>query len=105
MSTSGSSALSVPIYLRATPPRAHPSRQDLYGFCLVEGIPPTPEATEALVRRIAFIRETHYGGFWDFTADLSHGDLAYSDLPLLAHTDTTYFSEVRCSHPRAPTLH
>lgn len=56
------------------------------------------------MRRIAFIRETHYGGFWDFTADLSHGDLAYSDLPLLAHTDTTYFSEVRCSHPRAPTL-
>ncbi|KAK4701775.1 cytochrome c oxidase subunit 5b, partial [Phenoliferia sp. Uapishka_3] len=68
-------------------------RIDIYGFCLVEGIPGTPEATEALVRRIAFIRETHYGAFWDFTADLQHGDLAYSDLPLNAHTDTTYFSD------------
>lgn len=68
-------------------------RIDKYGFSLVSGIPPTPEATEALVRRIAFIRDTHYGGFWDFTADLKHGDLAYSDVELRAHTDTTYFTD------------
>ncbi|EPQ32483.1 uncharacterized protein PFL1_00677 [Pseudozyma flocculosa PF-1] len=64
-----------------------------YGFCFVQGVPPTPEDTEALVRRIAFIRETHYGGFWDFTSDLSHGDTAYTDLALQAHTDTTYFTD------------
>lgn len=69
--------------------------QGIYGFSLVSGIPPTPEATEALIRRIAFIRETHYGGFWDFTADLKHGDLAYSDVLLQGHTDTTYFTDVR----------
>lgn len=68
--------------------------QDVYGFAFVKGIPKTPEATEALVRRIAFIRETHYGGFWDFTADLKHGDLAYSDQELRGHTDTTYFTDV-----------
>ncbi|GAA5990070.1 hypothetical protein JCM10908_005809 [Rhodotorula pacifica] len=68
-------------------------RIDIYGFCLVSGIPGTPEATEALIRRIAFIRETHYGGFWDFTANLEHGDLAYSDVRLEAHTDTTYFTD------------
>lgn len=56
-------------------------------------MPPTPEATEELIRRIAFIRETHYGGFWDFTSDLSHGDTAYTDLALGAHTDTTYFTD------------
>jgi trimethyllysine dioxygenase len=66
----------------------------VYGFCFVKGIPPTPEATEALIRRISFIRETHYGGFWDFTADLKHGDLAYSDKELRGHTDTTYFTDV-----------
>jgi trimethyllysine dioxygenase len=33
------------------------------------------------------------GKFWDFTADMSHGDLAYSSLALPAHTDTTYFSD------------
>lgn len=71
--------------------------QDVYGFCFIEGIPHTPEATEALIRRIAFIRETHYGGFWDFTANLEHGDLAYSEVRLEAHTDTTYFTDVRLS--------
>ncbi|PWN19040.1 Trimethyllysine dioxygenase [Microstroma glucosiphilum] len=64
-----------------------------YGFSFVDNVPPTPEATEELIRRIAFIRETHYGGFWDFTSDLSHGDTAYTDLALGAHTDTTYFTD------------
>ncbi|KAF6767587.1 Taurine catabolism dioxygenase TauD/TfdA [Kalmanozyma brasiliensis GHG001] len=64
-----------------------------YGFAFVSGVPPTPTDTEALVRRIAFIRETHYGGFWDFTSDLAHGDTAYTDLALQAHTDTTYFTD------------
>ncbi|SJX62422.1 related to trimethyllysine hydroxylase [Sporisorium reilianum f. sp. reilianum] len=64
-----------------------------YGFAFVSGVPPTPTDTEALIRRIAFIRETHYGGFWDFTSDLAHGDTAYTDLALQAHTDTTYFSD------------
>lgn len=73
--------------------------QDIYGFCFVTGVPATPEATEALVRRIAFIRETHYGAFWDFAADLAHGDLAYSDVLLRAHTDTTYFNDVSHAVP------
>ncbi|KAI5291025.1 hypothetical protein KEM54_006617, partial [Ascosphaera aggregata] len=64
-----------------------------YGFAFVKGTPPTPEATEKLLRRIAFIRETHYGGFWDFTADLAKKDMAYTTLPIGAHTDTTYFTD------------
>ena len=53
------------------------------------------------------IRETHcelegnikvctdfpVGGFWDFTSDMAHGDLAYSSEALPAHTDTTYFTD------------
>lgn len=31
------------------------------------------------------------GGFWDFTANLKHGDTAYTNVALKAHTDTTYF--------------
>ncbi|KAJ3213364.1 hypothetical protein HK099_007423 [Clydaea vesicula] len=31
--------------------------------------------------------------FWDFTADLSHEDTAYTNLALSAHTDTTYFTD------------
>jgi trimethyllysine dioxygenase len=64
-----------------------------YGFCYVDGCPPTPEATEKLLGRIAFIRYTHYGGFWDFTSDLSSKDTAYTSIALEAHTDTTYFRD------------
>ncbi|MCJ1350579.1 MAG: hypothetical protein MMC33_000560 [Icmadophila ericetorum] len=64
-----------------------------YGFSYISNTPPTPSATQSLLERIAFIRLTHYGGFWDFTSDLSLKDTAYTTLPLPAHTDTTYFTE------------
>lgn len=61
-----------------------------YGFALVTGTPPTTAATEALIRRVGYIRETIFGGFWEFTADLAKADLAYSATYLPAHTDGTY---------------
>jgi trimethyllysine dioxygenase len=64
-----------------------------HGFSYISHVPATPDATEALLRRIAFIRETHYGGFYDFTADLASKDTAYTNIALEAHTDTTYFSD------------
>ncbi|CAO3566319.1 unnamed protein product [Mortierella alpina] len=72
----------------------------IYGFSYVSGVPVSTEATEELARRIAFIRESHYGGFWDFTSDLGHGDTAYTDIALGVHTDTTYFTDpvgLQCS--------
>ncbi|EOR01144.1 Trimethyllysine dioxygenase [Wallemia ichthyophaga EXF-994] len=64
-----------------------------HGIGFVEGVPSTPEHTEQLTQQITFIRQTHYGTFWDFTSDLSHGDTAYTDIALGAHTDTTYFTD------------
>ena len=61
-----------------------------YGFAIVDGTPPTAEATEALVRRVAYVRETIFGRFWEFTDDLSKADTAYTNLELLSHTDGTY---------------
>lgn len=52
-----------------------------------------PEDTKRLLERIAFIRVTHYGGFYDFTPDLSMADTAYTNIALPAHTDTTYFTD------------
>ncbi|KAL2824626.1 hypothetical protein BDW59DRAFT_84034 [Aspergillus cavernicola] len=69
--------------------------QNIYdwGFCFVKDTPVDPESTEALLKRIAFIRHTHYGGFWDFTADLTYKDTAYTTETLGAHTDNTYFTD------------
>lgn len=55
--------------------------------------PATPEATERLLEAIGPIRNTHYGGFYDFVPDLAKADFAYTNLALDAHTDTTYFTE------------
>ncbi|KAF9223830.1 Trimethyllysine dioxygenase [Gyrodon lividus] len=69
------------------------SNIDRFGFCFISGVPATPEATEVLSQRIGFIRETQYGKFWEFTADLSKGDTAYTTMALGAHTDNTYFTD------------
>ncbi|KAI0192151.1 Trimethyllysine dioxygenase [Astrocystis sublimbata] len=64
------------------------------GFAFVKGVPTdSAQPTEDLLRKIAFIRETHYGGFYDFIPDLAHADTAYTNLALSAHTDTTYFTD------------
>jgi len=65
----------------------------IFGFCFVPNCPVSPEATQSLLEMIGPIRNTHYGGFYDFTSDMASKDTAYTDLALEAHTDTTYFSE------------
>ena len=61
-----------------------------YGFALVEGAPATPKDSAALARRVGYLRETIFGAFWDFTADLAKADTAYTNLELRPHTDGTY---------------
>ncbi|MBV9695730.1 MAG: trimethyllysine dioxygenase [Gammaproteobacteria bacterium] len=60
------------------------------GFCFVEGVPGTPEATQAVAARIAYTRVTIFGGYWDFTANMEHKDTAYTSLAIGPHTDGTY---------------
>jgi trimethyllysine dioxygenase len=66
---------------------------DEFGIGFVKGVPPTLEDSEKLSTKLSFVRPTHYGGFWEFTADLKHGDTAYTNIALPAHTDTTYFTD------------
>ncbi len=61
-----------------------------YGFCFVEGVPGTPEATRAVATRIAYIRQTIFGGYWDFTDNMEHKDTAYTSMAIGPHTDGTY---------------
>jgi alpha-ketoglutarate-dependent taurine dioxygenase len=65
-----------------------------HGLCFVKDTPyDTPEPTEKLLERIAFIRQTHYGGFYDFKPDLAMADTAYTNQALSLHTDNTYFTD------------
>ncbi len=61
-----------------------------FGFCLAVGTPANGQATEALLRRIGYVRETIFGGMFEFEADLTKADTAYTNLELRPHTDGTY---------------
>jgi trimethyllysine dioxygenase len=61
-----------------------------YGFCMVEGVPATPPATRAVAERVAYIRLTIFGGYYDFTANMEHKDTAYTSMAIGPHTDGTY---------------
>lgn len=65
-----------------------------YGLVFVNGTPfDDATHTKRLLERIGPIRETHYGGFYDFVPDMAKADTAYTNIALPAHTDTTYFTE------------
>ena len=60
------------------------------GLVLVEGLPSEVAATRQLAERIAYVRETIFGGVWDFQADGARADSAYSNEAVGLHTDGTY---------------
>lgn len=65
-----------------------------FGLVFVEGTPFDDSVhTKKLLERIGPIRETHYGGFYDFIPDMAKADTAYTNIALAAHTDTTYFTD------------
>lgn len=64
-----------------------------YGFALATGVPATGEATKELLERVAYIRRSIFGGFWEFEADMSKADTAYTNIELLSHTDATYSND------------
>lgn len=69
---------------------AYLEKIERFGFCFVEGTPGTPEATQSVAKRVSYIRETIFGGYWDFTANLEHKDTAYTSMAIGPHTDGTY---------------
>ena len=64
-----------------------------HGFCFIDNVPVDPQETEKLCEKLMYIRPTHYGGFWDFTSDLSKNDTAYTNIDISSHTDGTYWSD------------
>ena len=72
------------------------------GFALVIEAPETPEATKILMERVAYIRNSIFGGFsvWDNKLE-SPDDTAFTSLAIEPHTDGTYLHDA----PGLQTLH
>ena len=72
------------------------------GFALVTESPATPEATKNLMERMAYIRNSIFGGFsvWDNKLE-NPDDTAFTSLSIEPHTDGTYVHDA----PGLQTLH
>ena len=61
-----------------------------YGFVLVKHCPCEKAAVANVAKNIGYIRETIFGGLWEFEANETMADSAYTPKELRPHTDSTY---------------
>lgn len=61
-----------------------------HGFAVLRDTPATFAATEAALARIGYFENTMWGTSWQFTADQSRNDMAYSNGHLHVHNDGSY---------------
>ena len=61
-----------------------------YGIAVLDGVEPTMDYTQKLAKQQGYIRETIFGGLWDFSNNMAHGDTAYTNVGIGPHTDGTY---------------
>ena len=60
------------------------------GFALVTDCPTEPSSVERIAGLLGYVRETIFGGVWQFEADEAMADSAYTPKELRPHTDGTY---------------
>jgi alpha-ketoglutarate-dependent taurine dioxygenase len=64
------------------------------GVAAIRGVEPTAAATEAAIRHLGGgIQSTLWGTYWEFEADESADDFAYTTDALGVHTDGTYLGD------------
>jgi trimethyllysine dioxygenase len=63
---------------------------DKFGLVTFSGMPTDMAATKKLLNQIGYIRETVFGGLWDFSNNGAHSDSAYTSVGIGLHTDGTY---------------
>jgi trimethyllysine dioxygenase len=61
-----------------------------YGFALVTGCPLTRRSVTDITQKLGYVRETIFGGLWEFEANADMADSAYTPKELRPHTDSTY---------------
>jgi len=61
-----------------------------FGFVLLSGVPTQPGSVLSVARRFGYLRETNFGQVFEVRSIPEANDLAYTGLPLDAHTDNPY---------------
>jgi len=61
-----------------------------HGLVTFSQVPTDMQATKKLLEKVGYIRETVFGGLWDFSNNEAHSDSAYTSAGIGLHTDGTY---------------
>jgi len=61
-----------------------------FGFALTTGASASVADLETLVKRVGYVRQTIFGGMWEFSANMAFKDTAYTSVGIGPHTDGTY---------------
>ena len=61
-----------------------------YGFALLRDVPAVPGTLADVVKLFGFVRETNYGRYFEVRTVVDANNVAYTALPLTAHTDNPY---------------
>ena len=63
---------------------------ETWGFAVLTETPAKLDSVAALAGKIGYVRETIFGGLWEFEANEALADSAYTPNTLRPHTDSTY---------------
>ncbi len=69
--------------------------QKLYnlGFCVITDCETNLKSVEILAKKIGYIRQSIFGGLWEFESNQDMADSAYTQEELRPHTDSTYSND------------
>jgi len=61
-----------------------------FGFCVINNCETKLEAVEIIANKIGYVRQSIFGGLWEFESNQDMADSAYTQEELKPHTDATY---------------
>ena len=78
-----------------------------YGFSVIKYCQRDISSVERIAKKIGYVRQSIFGGLWNFESDENMADSAYTQDELRPHTDSTYSNDapglqlLLCCHYRA----
>ncbi len=64
-----------------------------FGFCVITNCETNLKAVETIANKIGYVRQSIFGGLWEFESNQDKADSAYTQEELKPHTDATYSND------------
>ena len=64
-----------------------------FGFCVITDCKTEIKTVENIANKIGYVRQSIFGGLWEFESNEDMADSAYTQEELRPHTDSTYSND------------